>query len=191
MNGETWLFNSKTALPHAGIWTFDFVHKVKPPAHAVAMSEEQFMELIGWNFDVQGARMNHNHINSETCIFADTQGPEDTQPDMSLGDDSSGDDNATAPSPPCRPLALSDWQLVSPLPSIELQSDLHGRSRALCNTCYFTLRQAMMLVSRIGKLHLQIDIIVSLWPRIIDWHGFDQVCPTTPKQQRFNPNALF
>ncbi len=183
LNGEVWSFNSRTGLPHAGIWTFDYVHKVKPHASAQAMDEAQFMDFIGWSFEVQGKIGEDSDVESPRSSSA-AESPTMPGADSSrIGFGSCGSDvfssndesSIPAPSHPVRSPCISDWQLVQPLPTSDLQNDLHERARALCTTHYLSLRQAMMLVMRIGKLYLQIDIITSLWPRIIDWHGFDQV----------------
>jgi hypothetical protein len=182
INGDAWPYNSKTGLPHVGIWTFDYVHKVKPPAGAHAIDEEEFLTFIGWRFgvaDVDSDDENSGHSGND-LLSQDDAAP---QMQLSSSSDSSGDaehlaneapSNTELPSEP-QPTSLSDWELVPPLSSPQLQNDLHERARGLCTTHWFTLRHAMMLVQRLGSLNLQIDVIVSLWPRIIDWHGFDQV----------------
>ncbi len=183
LNGEEWSFNSRTGLPHAGVWTFDYVHKVKPHASAQAMDEAQFMEFIGWSFELEADIGKNNDVesprSSNTAESPTIPGADLNRDGCGSGvsDDFSSNDESSIPAPsrPVRSPCISDWQLVLPLPTSDLQNDLHERARALCTTHYLSLRQAMMLVKRIGKLYLQVDIIVSLWPRIIEWHGFDQV----------------
>ncbi len=155
---------------------------MKPPAGAPAIDEEEFLTFIGWRFgvaDVDSDDENSSHSDNDLLSHDDAA----PRTQLSSSSDSSGDaghlaneapSNTELPSEP-QPTSLSDWELVPPLSSPQLQNDLHERARVLCTTHWFTLRHAMMLVQRLGSLNLQIDVMVSLWPRIIDWHGFDQV----------------
>jgi hypothetical protein len=161
MNGQAWPFTSRTALPHSGLWSFDYVHKSKPPADAAAMPEDQFLALVGLSL-VQGDEGDRNP--ADNCINSTTD------PDTTASE-------SPAPTAPPELLHPSqyDWRRVQPLSSLELQNEFYEIARELCRTQFFSVRQALMLVTRLGILHHQIDIIVSLWSRIIDWHGFDQV----------------
>jgi hypothetical protein len=171
MNGEPWPYNSKTGLPHAGIWTFDYVHKAKPPAGAAAMDEAEFLKFIGFDFvELSGVR-NDSDSDSASDDIEDkhTNTDHNSLPTHSSTPHlPSTTDWQHLPSP-------TDWQLVPPLSTPALKNDLHERARDVCSKYWFTLRQAMMLVKRLGSLHLQVDVIVSFWPRLIEWHGFDQV----------------
>lgn len=189
MNSEPWPYTSRIGLPHAGVWTFDYVHKLKPPAGAVAMDEQEFLSFIGFNFDDDRDDDGYGHCDSRgdggggdgdndsvgdagNCSTLDHE----DEDDRNAHDETkriSKQHNVHCPSP-------SDWELVAPLSTLELQNDLHDRARNLCSVHFLTLRQAMMLVTRLGNMFLQIDVIVSLWPRIIDWHGFDQVVQDNP-----------
>ncbi len=165
MNSEPWPYNSKTALPHAGIWTFDYVHKAKPPAGAAAMDEAEFLKFIGFDFvELCGVGNDSDTDNSDGDSIEDQHTDTGTDHNSSL----------TQTSVPHSP-SPTDWQLVPALTTPALKDDLHERARDMCTKHWFTLRQSMMVVKRLGSLHLQVDVIVSFWPRIIEWHGFDQV----------------
>jgi hypothetical protein len=190
MNSEPWPYTSRIGLPHAGVWTFDYVHKLKPPAGAVAMDEQEFLSFIGFEFEDDRVDDGHGHCgiggdgggDGDNCNGGDVENC--SAIDHHLQDE---DDRNTHDKPNCiskqhnlHSPSQSDWELVPPLSTLELQNDLHDRARALCSVHFVTLRQAMMLVRRLGNMFLQIDVIVSLWPRIIDWHGFDQVVQDNP-----------
>lgn len=186
MNSEPWPYSSRIGLPHAGVWTFDYVHKVKPPSSAVAMDEQEFLSFIGFNFDDNREDGGHGHCGScgdgggdgDNGSVRDAGNRSSTDPDLQDADDRNAPDETKRTSTHCP--SPSDWELIPPLSTLELQNDLHDRARNLCSVHFLTLRQAMMLVRRLGNMFLQIDVIVSLWPRIIDWHGFDQVLPDIP-----------
>jgi hypothetical protein len=174
INSGLWPFNSKTQIPHAGVWTFDYVHKIKPQADAVAMDEDEFMRFIGVRFDAIDA------VNA----ICPSDGDHIAIAPSAFHHGLHEDDGIAHPQPQPLPHSPSpsDWERVPPLSAPELQNELHERAGDLCTAQWLTLRQSMMLVKRIGNIYLQIDIIVSLWPRIIDWHGFDQVKSKIPFQ---------
>jgi hypothetical protein len=181
MNSGPWPFDSKTAIPHAGVWTFDYVHKIKPPADAVAMDDSEFMKFIGVRFDVIDAidAVGSRDGNYDNSVLS----PSDIDRDVHENDEIL---HSRLQPPPQLP-SPCDWQRVPSLTVPGLQNDLHERARDVCTSQWLTLRQSMMLVKRIGSIYLQIDIIVSLWPRIIDWHGFDQVRSKSLKISKLEP----